>query len=330
MRLEDTLKAHCLRYPQAQTADLIKLTYQYTLGPNHAITDIENILTQLKNEASNTPAFVEKISNTYSRFHFNKDSNLACLAALFAASCQEKQDLAALQQNLRILETFRHDDMIETYISQGCLPIAHSDIYKEHYQPHYRVIKNNYADFFPLYARLFHDKSLKIIAIDGSCASGKTTLAQHLAQFYTGSAILHIDDFYLPQAKRKATWLQDIAGNIDIAALYQALKNFKGQKKLIYRPFDCHFQHYQAAMTINDPTLLIVEGSYSLHPELAAFYDLKIFLDCQDAIQLSRLASRNEDIERFQNIWIKKEREYFAACAIKDHCDLYFDTTKFF
>lgn len=330
MTLLDTIKEHCLRYPQAQTADLIKLTYQYTLGPNHAVTNIDSILAQLRNEACNTPAFIEKISDTYCRFHFNKDSDLECLAALFAASCQEKQDLAALQHNLRILGSFVHDDMIEGYIAQGCFPIAHSDIYKEHYHSHYRVIKNAYGDFFPLYARLFHDNNLKIIAIDGSCASGKTTLAKQLAHFYARSAILHIDDFYLPQAKRKITWLQDIAGNINIAALYQALSNFKAKRSLIYRPFDCHSQHYQDPIAINDPSLLIVEGSYSLCPELASFYDLKIFLDCQNAIQLSRLASRGENVERFQNIWIKKEQDYFDAYAIKDHCDLYFDTTKFF
>lgn len=330
MTFEDALKEQCLRYPQLQTADLLKLTYQFTLGPNHAITDVDDILMQLRNEACDTPAFIEKISYRYSRFHFNKNSDLECLAALFSASCQTNQDLTALHQNLRKLHDFCHDDMIKEYIAGGCLPISHSKQFKECYQPHYRLIENEYAYYFPLYSRLFHDHNLKIIAIDGCCASGKTTLAQQLANFFAKSAILHIDDFYLPQAKRKATWLQDIAGNINIAALYQALSNFKIKRSLAYRPFDCHSQRYQDPITINDPSILIVEGTYSLYPELTTFYDLKIFLDCKNNIQLSRLAARGENIERFQNIWIKKEHEYFDECSLKNHCDLYFDTSPFF
>ena len=42
---------------------------------------------------------------------------------------------------------------------------------------------------------------VKVIAIDGRCASGKSTLAQQLAGL-TGAGIIHMDDFFLPRELR--------------------------------------------------------------------------------------------------------------------------------
>lgn len=44
-----------------------------------------------------------------------------------------------------------------------------------------------------------------LLAIDGRCGSGKTTLADWLAQ-QLGYRVVHIDDFYLPPAKRCEGW----------------------------------------------------------------------------------------------------------------------------
>ena len=38
---------------------------------------------------------------------------------------------------------------------------------------------------------------VKVIAIDGRCASGKTTLARELAE-RLGAGVIHMDDFFLP------------------------------------------------------------------------------------------------------------------------------------
>ena len=45
-----------------------------------------------------------------------------------------------------------------------------------------------------------------VLALDGRCGSGKTTLANTLARQFPASITLHTDDFYLPPAQRIRGW----------------------------------------------------------------------------------------------------------------------------
>ena len=70
--------------------------------------------------------------------------------------------------------------------------------------------------------------------------------------------------------------------------------------------------------------LILVEGSYSLHPMLRAFYGLKVFLTLDPAEQLERIRRRSgeELLETFRTRWIPLEERYFAACGVADCADL--------
>ena len=45
-----------------------------------------------------------------------------------------------------------------------------------------------------------------VLALDGRCGSGKTTLANRLAAQLPGCTLLRTDDFYLPPAQRSPDW----------------------------------------------------------------------------------------------------------------------------
>ena len=47
-----------------------------------------------------------------------------------------------------------------------------------------------------------------VLALDGRCGSGKTTMAAALAEQFPDSIVLHTDDFYLPPADRVPGWEQ--------------------------------------------------------------------------------------------------------------------------
>lgn len=70
--------------------------------------------------------------------------------------------------------------------------------------------------------------------------------------------------------------------------------------------------------------LNIVEGAYSMHPELAAQYDLSVFLQVEPELQRRRILRRNspEQAERFFTDWIPLEAKYFAAMHPADRCTL--------
>ena len=58
-----------------------------------------------------------------------------------------------------------------------------------------------------------------VLALDGRCGSGKTTLANGLSAQLPGCTLLHTDDFYLPPAQRCPDWAHTPCANMDLTRL---------------------------------------------------------------------------------------------------------------
>lgn len=146
-----------------------------------------------------------------------------------------------------------------------------------------------------------------VIMIDGNSASGKSTLAEFLSKKY-GCSIVHVDDFYFPrEIPRKLG-----EGNSDLKRIRESvLKPFKKGEMVRYSPFDPGKQGFSEPVSFFDH-LLILEGTYSLHPQLAQYADYSIFLKVDPDTQIKRLKQRDPDkLDRFLNQWLVQEREYF-------------------
>lgn len=168
-----------------------------------------------------------------------------------------------------------------------------------------------------------------IVAVDGRCASGKTTLATLCAGHFEDCNIFHMDDFFLPYEMRTPQRLATPGGNVDHerarAELFEPLS--RGQSVTFSR-FDCSTGTLEPPKTVPAAKLTIVEGSYSHHPALAGYSSLKLFLTCEPEEQLRRLAARcPEKLEDFRTRWIPLEEAYFRAFDIEEHSDLTVDTT---
>ena len=53
-----------------------------------------------------------------------------------------------------------------------------------------------------------------LVAIDGMCGSGKTTLGEYLHQVFDCN-LFHVDDFFLRLEQRIPERLQEVGGNVD-------------------------------------------------------------------------------------------------------------------
>lgn len=167
-----------------------------------------------------------------------------------------------------------------------------------------------------------------IIAIDGRCTAGKTTLATDLSN-NCGCNIIHMDHFFLRPEQRTTERLNEPGGNVDYERfLKEVLIPLKQGELFSYRPYDCRRQELKEALRITPNPINIVEGSYSCHPALYAYYDLKIFLTVDETEQLRRIRNRNGEkgAVLFQENWIPLEERYFSEYHIKDNCDLHFQT----
>lgn len=171
----------------------------------------------------------------------------------------------------------------------------------------------------------------KIIAIDGRCAAGKTTLANSIAEI-TECDIVHVDDFFLPPEKRTEERLGTAGGNVDSERLLsEILDPLRNGEDYTYRKFSCQSASFLKGERVSPKNITVVEGSYSCHPDLFGYYDLHIFLDVSKETQKKRILQRNKDnADVFFGKWIPMEEKYFSEFNIKDRCEIVLSQSEYF
>jgi len=183
-----------------------------------------------------------------------------------------------------------------------------------------------------------------LAVIDGDCCAGKTTLARAaIALLYQGD-IIPMDDFFLPPSLRSEERLRIPGGNVHFERFQaEALEGLRASlltapsptrlpaEKGTWRPFtygqyDCRSDRI-TPRRVSPRALVIVEGSYSLHPVFSegykALHALRIFLSVSPEEQLRRLQKRDPALlERFRQDWIPLEKAYAKAYDVKGSADI--------
>ncbi len=204
--------------------------------------------------------------------------------------------------------------------------MSHSEAYRAAYAPAYRVVSGEFRDYIEVFRRigaLMKDNRPAVVAIDGGSAAGKTTLAALSADVY-GAGVVHMDDFFLPPERKTPRRLAEPGGNVDYERfLAEAGQGLKSGGAFEYRAYNCKTGKLTPVRVSANP-LRVVEGAYSLHPELIGLYDLKIFLRIEGKEQSRRILARNGAAmhRRFMEEWIPLEEAYFTALDIERRCDL--------
>lgn len=167
------------------------------------------------------------------------------------------------------------------------------------------------------------DREQIIIAIDGSCTAGKSTLAQRLTEELDCN-LLRVDDFFLRPEQRTPERLAETGGNVDYERfLEEVLIPLKAGKPFSYRPYDCRGGTLAASVTVAPRRITVIEGSYSHHPFFGDPYDLKVFLKVSPEVRLQRILKRPLFLQkRFLEEWIPMEHRYFEEFEIARKADL--------
>jgi len=170
---------------------------------------------------------------------------------------------------------------------------------------------------------LLEEKNHIIVAIDGSCASGKSTLAEVLAKKFDCN-LFRMDDFFLRPEQRTAERLAEAGGNVDYERFFEeVLLPLKAEKPFSYRPYDCSTGSLKSPVEVMPKRINIIEGSYSHHPYFQEPYDLKIYLQVCPEIRKQRILKRPVFLQRrFFEEWIPMEQQYFAEFEIEKQADL--------
>lgn len=340
------LRAHRARYPLMEAQDCVKLLYQSEFGPLHLGEDLASLTRSIAEEWKAVPETAlptesERIGGGLCRFPLRAGAYspeaVRLLAELMRQTMSHCHGSAThLRQSLERLSAELPD--LRRWLSESewdfAAPVRHSERFRAAYQPHYRLLRREYAGYFPLLLRIAQQMNQKhplLIAIDGRCGSGKTHLAALLQALFP-CRVFHTDHYYLPIARRPADWQQRPAGNMDLERLRTEVIQPARTGATVYRRiFECAAQHLGEPQAVEPMPLSIVEGSYALHPMLADAYDMCIFLTCSEHEQKTRLQAREgAHFEMFERIWIPMEQRYHAACDPLSYHPVVMDTSSFF
>lgn len=344
--IRDFLRAHCARYPELALQDVFKAIYQSAFGCEHLIADPSAAADYIRAEAARSgdriSELVELLGGDYCRVHLGilQDGLSAeTFARLFALSARHEEcGREKLEAMLTALQTMADAgelpfsaqetaEAVERWRKDGFPPLHHSEIFRQNYAPAYRVLRRDFARALPLFARincLTAEKDRVLVAIEGGSASGKTTLGELLQNVY-GCPVFHMDDFFLrPEQRTEARFAQP-GGNVDRERfLEEVLIPLHEGRPVDYRRFDCATFTIAPPQRIEAGTLNIVEGAYSMHPDLAPYYDLSVFLPISAEKQRERILKRNAPThaKQFFDRWIPFEQRYFDALDVRNRCDL--------
>lgn len=343
---QQRILAHCRKYPAMQSADLLKFLHQSSFGCGHLLLSPEAAAEYLRQEMQQCQSrenTVEELDGGFCRVHLNyaKDLGLSeeTFARAFALSAAQPCDGAeVLEERLSIAEKMADEGVLPFPVEEfsdaaaqwrkaGYPACHHSDAFGTAYAPAYRVLTKTHAHWLPLLARIdqiMKTKNRVLIAIEGGSASGKTTLADFLQQIYD-CCVFHMDDFFLRPEQRTAERFALPGGNIDHERfLDEVLQPLSRGDTVHYRRFDCENMILQPAEERIPKGLNIIEGAYSMHPTLAAYYDFSVFLRVTPELQRRRIERRNtpQMAQRFFDIWIPLEHAYFTATDAAARCSL--------
>lgn len=166
------------------------------------------------------------------------------------------------------------------------------------------------------------EKEMALLAIDGSCTSGKTTLAEELRAAYP-CQVITMDDFFLRPSQRTPERLAQVGGNVDYERFWQeVLSPLRNRQPAVYRPYCCRTGSLLEPVTVEPRGLIVIEGSYSQHPYFGNPYDLRVFLEHTPELQRERVLQRPAHLhKKFLELWIPMENAYFETFHIAEKAD---------
>lgn len=337
------------RCPAMAPRDAVKLLYQNEFGGGHLLSDPERGWRALEEEArtaGHDPAcpLWENIGGGMVRV------NLRALGAdhpleelwrdMLRSARRHGGDRGRFLEKLELLGAltasgafgFSPEELegfLEDYLADGCLPVSHSPAYRSACRPAYRVVEGRYSLTLlvgELLERAGRGEGL-LVALDGRCAAGKTTLARMLGERY-GWPVVHLDHFFLRPEQRTPERYAVPGENVDHERfLEQVLLPLEAGRGAVYRPFLCHTGRLGEPIRVSPGPVTIVEGSYACHRVLWDHYDLHVFLTVDPALQRERILKRNgpEGLVSFAERWIPLEEAYFAKASLEERCGYVLD-----
>jgi uridine kinase len=169
-------------------------------------------------------------------------------------------------------------------------------------------------------------RATRLVGVDGCGGSGKSVVAEWVALSLPGLVVLHMDDFYVPDAR------EDVGGHFDWRRLErEVLSPLRRDEVARYQVYDWAAGELGEWREVPPGGGVVVEGVTATRLELASAYDLTIWVDCPRELRLARGLARDGEGARskWERDWMPAEDAYVAAHRPDERADLVVDGVTF-
>ena len=135
---------------------------------------------------------------------------------------------------------------------------------------------------------------VRVVAVDGGAAAGKSSLAAALADRLDGAAVLSTDELLDGWAGQFSFWPRLRAG---------VLEPLAAGRPGSYRRFDWHAMRFAETVAVPVPRVLLVEGVSAI-AACAGWRSVAIFLDVPRAVRERRWADRDGPLRQPWRDWL--------------------------
>ncbi len=149
-----------------------------------------------------------------------------------------------------------------------------------------------------------------LIGIEGFGGSGKTTLATKLGEALGNAYVVNIDDFIVKEKLTEPSW--DKGGFDRVRLERQVLLPASKGQPVSYEELLWEMNTLSEPKIVPDVNYLIVEGISCYHPDIAHYYDYKIWVDTPIEIAMERGHARDGCNENAQHwdLWAANDLRY--------------------
>ncbi|HSH31098.1 MAG TPA: hypothetical protein VK963_00310 [Candidatus Saccharimonadales bacterium] len=167
-----------------------------------------------------------------------------------------------------------------------------------------------------------------LIGIEGFGGSGKTTVAERLKTALGNAYVIGIDDFIVKE--RLLEHSPEEVG-FDRARLeQQVLVPAHNGQPIKYQRLEWVENRLSDPISVPPVDCLIIEGISSCHPDIAKYYDYKIWVEAPIEVAKQRGKQRDAGNENEQHwdLWAKNDLAYQAKYHPEQQADFVIDNTK--
>lgn len=155
-----------------------------------------------------------------------------------------------------------------------------------------------------------------LVCIDGPAGSGKTTLANQVAQLVAHSEVIHMDDLY-------EGWNEPLNDSLIQRVRTHIVVPFHQRRPISFQRWDWHADMWGETVGFPSPEILILEGVGSAARGLREHAQLTIFLDIDDDQGAERVRIRDgAEVAAQLAAWMRHQQTYFESDETRTACDV--------